>query len=47
MLIRVASASPSDMGGWQERVTDLGLDVVKRRWADNGEADEEDVRLRV
>lgn len=26
---------------------DLGLDVVKRGWADNGEADEEDVRLRV
>ena len=30
-----------------ERKTYLGLDVVKRRRADNREADEEDVGLRV
>jgi hypothetical protein len=27
--------------------TYLGLDVIEGRWADDGEADEEDVRLRV
>ena len=28
-------------------VTDLGLDVIKRGWADDGEADEKNVGLRV
>lgn len=47
MPFRVALDSPSDMIGWQGKSTNLGPDVVKGWRADNGEADEEDVCLRV